>query len=255
MHTTRSPLPSAAAAAVFLATCFFVVPATTLADNGNASPTLSFFSGGNGAHADWFVTDDQPPGDLDGRAIRLLTTNGAPTFEKGYAGILFHHVTGIPALAFPDSSFWNKVPDAPGATLGSPRLVVQFQNAAGQFDGYGDLRENARGNDWEFVSDVPGPNPGQFPNGAWDVMGGPCVFRYNVTWSVVQSCFAGDTTLSVYIVADAYGIYHLIDGITVNNKTFSKAADNSNGDNTSAGPDLTLDPSLLPPALAGLLPH
>jgi len=72
---------------------------------------------------------------------------------------------------------------------------------------------------------------------------------------VVQSCFAGHTTLSVYIVADAYGIYHLIDDITVNGKTFSKAADNSNGDNTPAGPDPTLDPTLLPPVLAGLLPR
>jgi hypothetical protein len=213
---------------------------------------LSFFSGGNGGHADWFVTTDQPPGDFDMRAIRLITTNGAPTFEKGYAGILFHHVTGIPAAAFPDSSFWNKVPAAPGATLGSPRLVVQFQNAVGQFDGYADLRQNARLSDWEFVSDVPGNG---YPNGAWDVMGGPCGFLYNVQWTQVQGCFASDTTLSVYIVADAYGIYHLIDDITVNGKTFSKAADNGNGDNTPAGPDATLDPSLLPPILAGLLPR
>src|SRR6478736_7981908 len=97
------------------ATMLFVVPlftnpATTLADNGNASPTLSFFSGGNGAHADWFATNDQPPGDTDNQAIRLLTTNGAPTFDHGYAGILVHHVTGIPAAAFPDSAFWNKTP-------------------------------------------------------------------------------------------------------------------------------------------------
>jgi len=248
MHITRISLPTVASAAVFLMVSLFV--STTRADNGNASPTLSFFSGGNGAHADWFVTADQPPGDTDMRAIRLLTTNGAPTFEHGYAGILFHHVTGIPAAAFPDSSFWNKVPDAPGATLGSPRLVVQFQNALGQFDGYGDLRENARGNDWEHVSDVD-----DYPNAGWDVMGGPCGFRYNVHWQDVQTCFAGDTTLSVYIVADAYGVYHLIDDITVNGKTFSKASDNSNGDNTPAGPDATLDPSLLPPVLAGLLPH
>jgi hypothetical protein len=247
----RLSLPSIAAAALFL-----FVSTTTHADNGNASPTLSFFSGGNGAHADWFVTTDQPPGDTDMRAIRLETTNGAPTFEHGYAGILVHHVTGIPVAAFPDSSFWNKTPSLyPGEpyTVCSPRLVVQFQNAAGEFDGYADLRENTRGNDWEEVSDVD-----TYPNSAWDVMGGPglgCGFRYNVTWSVVQGCFAGDTTLSVYIVADAYGIYHLIDDITVNGKTFSKAADNSNGDNTPAGPDLTLDPSLLPPVLAGLLPH
>jgi hypothetical protein len=78
-------------------------------------------------------------------------------------------------------------------------------------------------------------------------MGGPCGFRYNVLWSVVQSCFAGHTTLAVYIVADAYGIYHLIDDITVNGKTFSSASDNSNGNNDPAGPMETIDLSLLPP--------
>jgi hypothetical protein len=96
-----------------------------------------------------------------------------------------------------------------------------------------------------------------FPNAAWDVMGGPCGFRYNVVWSAVQGCFAGDTTLAlaVFIVADAYGIYHLIDDITVNGKTFSSAADNSNGNNDPAGPTLTTDPSLLPPILPLVQPR
>jgi hypothetical protein len=223
------------------------VPTAAVADSGKASPTLSFFSGGNGGHADWLATSDQPPGDTDNQAIRLQTTNGAPTYAKGYAGILFHHVTGIPAADFPDSSFWNKTPDTyifEPYTQGSPRLVVAFQNAAGQFDGYGDLRENTRLNGWENVSDVT-----NFPNAAWDVMGGPppCGFVYNVKWSAVQACFAGDTTLAVYLVADAYGIYHLIDDITVNGKTFSSASDNGNGNNDPAGPTATTDPSLLPP--------
>lgn len=229
------------------------VPGAGLADSGNPPPTLSFFSGGNGAHADWLATSDQPPGDTDNQAIRLLTTNGAPTYEKGYAGILVHHVTGIPAADFPDSSFWNKTPDPyifQPYTQGSPRLVVAFQNAAGQFDGYGALRENLRGNEWEYVSDVPPA----YPNAAWDVMGGPCGFRYNVIWSVVQSCFAGDTTLSVFLVADAYGIYHLIDDINVYGKTFSSAADNGKGNNSSAGPTATTDPSLLPPVFLLALP-
>ena len=78
-------------------------------------------------------------------------------------------------------------------------------------------------------------------------MGGPCVFRYNVHWSDVQACFAGDTTLSVFLVADAYGIYHLIDDINVNGKAFSSASDNGNGKNDPVGPDATTDPSLLPP--------
>ena len=126
--------------AIFSVAIFFVAttpPTTAIADNGNAPTTMSFFSGGAGAHADWFVTADQPPGDLDRQAIRLITTNGFPTYEQGYAGILFHHVEGIPAEAFPDSEFWNKAPAGP--TLGSPRLVVAFQDAAGQFTGYGDF--------------------------------------------------------------------------------------------------------------------
>lgn len=228
------------------------VPGAGLADSGNPPPTLSFFSGGNGGHADWLATSDQPPGDTDNQAIRLLTTNGAPTYEKGYAGILVHHVTGIPAADFPDSSFWNKTPDPyifQPYTQGSPRLVVAFQNAAGQFNGYGALRENTRLNGWEHVSDQT-----NYPNAAWDVMGGPCVFLYNVKWSVVQSCFSGHTTLSVFLIADAYGIYHLIDDIDVDGKTFSSAADNGKGNNSSAGPTATTDPSLLPPLFLLALP-
>ena len=220
-----------------------------LADGGRASPSLSFFSGGNGAHADWLATSDQPPGDTDNQAIRLLTTNGAPTFAKGYAGILVHHVTGIPAADFPDSSFWNKTPDPyifEPYTQGSPRLVVSFQNAAGQYDGYAALRQVIRGNGWEEVSDVT-----DYPNSAWDVMNkpaGPCFpFAYSLTWSAAQACFAGDTTLAVYLVADAYGIYHLIDDITVNGTTFSSASDNGNGNNDPMGPMETTDLSLLPP--------
>jgi hypothetical protein len=68
-----------------------------------------------------------------------------------------------------------------------------------------------------------------------------------VVWSVVQSCFAGDMTLAVFLVADAYGIYHLIDDVTVDGKTFSSASDNGSGNNDPAGPDPTLDLSLLPP--------
>jgi len=226
------------------------IPAASLGNPGNPSPTLSFFSGGAGGHADWLATSDQPAGDTDNQAIRLVTTNGAPTYAKGYAGILFHHVTDIPAALFPDSSFWNRTPDPyPGepSTLGTPRLIVAFQNAAGTFDGYADLRQVFRGNDWENVSDQT-----DYPNSAWDVMntpfGAPCYpFRYSLKWPDVQACFAGDTTLAVYLTTDAYGIYHLIDDISVNGKTFSSASDNGNGNNDPAGPTATTDPSLLPP--------
>jgi hypothetical protein len=218
------------------------------ADNGSAPPTLSFFSGGDGAQGHWLSTSDQPPGDTDNQAIQLQTTNDAPTYSHGYAGILVHHVTGIPAATFPDSEFWVKTTNYTGASLGSPRLVVEFQDAGGNFVGYGDLRPLTLSSSWQDVNDTSMYGPS-----GWDVMGGPCGFRYNVHWTDVQGCFTGDTVLAVFIVADAYGINHLVDDITVAGKTFSSASDNGNGSNDPAGPSATTDPSLLPPNLLALL--
>jgi hypothetical protein len=209
-----------------------LLPAAALADSGNPPTTLSFFSSGGGAHADWLATVDQPPGDTDNQAIRLLTTT------QGYSGFLFHHVTGIPAEAYPDSSFWVRTPFFTGPSLGSPRLVVLFQDSLGQPVGYGDLRPLVLTPSWQLVA---GNN--------WDVMGGPCGYRYQVTWSVVQGCFATFTTLAVYMTSDPYGIEHRIDDVMTDGKLFSSASDNSNGQNAPAGPDATTDPSLLPPLI------
>jgi hypothetical protein len=216
-----------------------------LSDNGTASPTLSFFSGGGGAHADWLATSDQPPGDTDNQAIRLLTT----TASNGFAGILVHHVTGIPVASFPDSSFWLKAPpnNISGATLGSPRLVVEFQNAAGEGDGNAELDQNLRGTGWQQVSDVS-----DYPNSGWDIHSATCPFMYHKKWSVAQSCHAGDTVSSVFLVADPYGIFHLIDDLNVDGKTFTSAADNGQGNNDPAGP-ATSEPSLIPPSMLALL--
>jgi hypothetical protein len=209
------------------------------ADYGNAPTTMSFFSGGGGARADWFVTEDQPPGDTDRQAIRIQTTT------SGYAGILFHHVTGIPAAAFPDSSFWVRTPYPyflEPFTLGSPRLVVAFQTATGQPSGDASLTQNVRGNDWEHQSDTD-----QYPNSGWDVRSASCPNAYHVLWPVAQACHAGEFVRSAYITTDPYGIYHVIDDIEVNGKRFSSASDNGNGLNAPAGPDATTDASLLPP--------
>lgn len=216
-----------------------LLPAVALADSGNAATTLSFFSGGGGAHADWFVTADQPPGDTDNQAIRLQTTT------QGYAGILFHHVTGIPAEAFPDSSFWNRTPypyTFEPSTLGSPRLIVAFQTAAGEYSGNAELDQNVRLNGWEHVSDLT-----DYPNSGWDIHSALCGFEYHQLWTEAQRCHAGETVLAVYLTTDPYNIYHLIDDISVNGKRFSSASDNGGGNNSTAGPDATTDPSLLPP--------
>lgn len=240
------PLPFLAAAAALL-----MVPIIGMADTGNASPTLSFFSGGDGANAHWLNTTDQPPGDTDNQAIELQTTNDAPTFTQGYAGILVHHVNGVPAADFPDSSFWNKTPDmylGEPNTLGSPRLVVEFQTAAGTSDGDAELDENVRGNDWEQVSDqATNATAGAYPNSGWDIHSASCPFLYHQMWSLAQACHTGDIVSSVFIVADPYGIDHFIDDINVDGKTFSSASDNGDGINDPAGPTATLDLSLLPP--------
>lgn len=234
---------------VLIATGLLVAATSATADSGNPPPTLSFFSGGDGANAHWLNTVDQPPGDSDNQAIQLQTTNDAPTFSQGYAGILVHHVTGIPAAAFPDSAFWLRTTNYTGPSLGSPRLVVEFQDAAGNYVGNGQLRPLTLTPYWQDVNDQ-----GSYPNSGWDVSGGTCGYLYNVKWQTVQSCFASDTVLSVFIVADAYGYNHLIDDITVDGKTFSSASDNGNGNNEPAGPAPTTDPSLLPPNLLSLLP-
>jgi hypothetical protein len=224
-------------AGLAIVAAFVLAGASALADNGNPPPTLSFFSGGDGANVHWLATSDQPPGDTDNQAIQLQTTTGS----NGYAGILVHHVTGIPAAAFPDSSFWNKAPAGP--TLGSPRLIVLFQTATGVADGNAELDQNARTTDgWEQVSDVT-----DYPNSGWDIHSASCPFMYHKMWSVAQSCHMGDTVSAVYLTTDPYGITHLIDDINVDNKTFSSASDNGQGNNDPAGPAATTDPTLLPP--------
>src|SRR3954463_3596786 len=129
----------------------FALPATA-ADNGNAGPTLSFFSGGGGAHAGWVHTDDQPPGDTDGQAIHIHVT---PT---GYAGVLVHHVYGTPTAEYPTSKYDFRCVNCAGPSLGSPRLVIQFSDG-----GDASLRPLVWFQTWTTITD---------PN--WDNRGGSC---------------------------------------------------------------------------------
>ena len=225
------------AARPFLAAMFVVLFAVTVfavavAPASDPSTSLSFFSGGLGARANWVANN---------QAIRVSTTRLAASHVHGFAGILVQNVAGIPATRFPDASFRSKASDKPGRTLGSPRLMVEFQTERGTFVGYGALSENFRGSGWEAVDDRT-----NYPRASWEVNGGPCGSLANVKWATVQKCFARDTVASVFIVADPYGIDQLIDDMTVDGKTFSSAEGNAGGDNTRAGPDATTDPSLLP---------
>lgn len=190
------------------------------ADNGNAPPTLSFFSGGGGAHAGWVHTDDQPPGDTDQQAIRIHDTID-PT---GYAGVLVHHVYGTATASFPNSTFDFKA-DTPGPSFGYPRLVIRFSDG-----GRAELRPLTWQTTWSTVAD---------PN--WDNNGGTCGFVYQTTWNTVQACHIGTIVTNAYITTDPLiDVTFLVDNLNVDGKHFSSASDNGNGDNTTSffTPDL-----------------
>ena len=208
----------------------------------DSAPTLSFFSGGLGARATWLPRAGLPSPDGANQAIGLLTTPHGPDYLHGYAGILAHHVSGIPVASFPDPWFWNDTPPTrSGGPLPAPRLVVEFQNGAGRFVGYGALRQNTRTPGWVKVDDRT-----NYPRVAWELSGGPCGFLFDVRWQTVQACFRGDSVLSAFVVADPDGIRHVVDDVTIAGRTFSNDAANAGGRNDTAGPGPTTDRKLLP---------
>lgn len=200
-----------------LAALFLLPLGASAADNGNAHPTLSFFSGGGGAHAGWLATDDQPPGDTDHQAIQIhVTTNG-------FAGVLVHHVYGTPTDAFPNSSFWFKS-NLTGNSLGYPRLVIQFSDG-----GNASLRPLFWTTYWQNVAD---------PN--WDNNAGGCGFRFEVTWQAIQTCHPGTFITNEYITTDpGIDVDFLIDDLATAGKTWSSASDNGDGSGTDGADNTT----------------
>ena len=187
------------------------------ADQGNASPTLSFFSGGGGAHAGWVHTSDQPAGDTDDQAIQIHVTT------TGYAGVLVHHIYGLPAATFPDSSFDFKA-SMLGPSLGYPRLVIQFSDG-----GNASLRPLTWQTTWTTVA---GSN--------WDNNTGGCGFLYETTWTAIQTCHPGTFITNAYITTDpGITVDFLIDNLNVDGKHFSQAADNGNGTGTDGADNTT----------------
>jgi hypothetical protein len=241
------------AARLFLAPATVVLTALTLFAGSSSpaedsAPTLSFFSGGSGARATWLPHAGVPSRDGTADAIGLLTTPHGLDYLHGYAGILVHHVRGIAVASFADPWFWNDTPPTqPRGPLPAPRLVVEFQNGAGVFVGYAALRQNTRKSGWVRVDDRA-----NYPRVAWELSGGPCGFLFDVRWKTVQKCFAGDTVLSVFLVADPDGTRHVVDDLTIAGRTFSRAAENAAGWNDTAGPGSTTDrrmlPAVFPPA-------
>jgi hypothetical protein len=196
------------------------------ADNGNAPPTLSFFSGGGGAHAGWVHTDDQPPGDTDGQAIHIHVT---PT---GYAGVLVHHVYGMPTSTYPNSKFDFKSNLVSASSLGYPRLVILFSDG-----GRGELRPLTWQPNWTTVQDP-----------YWDNGGGLCGYNFQVTWQHIQACHPGTIVTNAYITTDpGIEVDFWIDNLETAGKRWTSASDNGNGDNSTATFTPDLLPAFLPP--------
>lgn len=187
----------------------FAGSALASTDNGNAPPTLSFFSGGSGANAHWQNDPNHSPADDNTQDIEIRTTTG-PT---GYAGVNVHHMAGTPTESYPNSSFEVKS-NAPGpggvASLGSPRLVVQFSDG-----GRGELRPLTVNQSWQQVGD---------PN--WDNNGGSCGYEFERPWNEIQQCHAGTVVTDVYLTTDPYGLTYWIDNLMTAGKTWNEAADN-----------------------------
>jgi len=189
------------------------VPASAQAaqDKGNARPTVSFFSGGQGANAHWQHDAADSPSDDNQQDIEINTT--AP---DGFAGVDVHHVYGTPTASYPDSSFDVKSDAASsGVSLGSPRLVVRFSDG-----GNASLRPLTNTTSWQTVA---GNN--------WDNNQGGCGFLFQATWNAIQACHPGTFVTDVFLVADPYDRTHWIDNLNTAGKTWSQAADNGRGDN------------------------
>lgn len=88
--------------------------------------------------------------------------------------------------------------DHTGGGGGSPRLVVEFSDG-----GRGELRPiNWVAGAWETVDGLaPSANVG------WDNNGGPCGYRYNVSWTEIMGCHAGETVTAIYLVNDSGWLY------------------------------------------------
>jgi hypothetical protein len=169
------------------------------------SSSLSFFSSGGGAHADWLHTEDQPAGDTDQQAFRVVDTT------TGYAGADVKHAEGLPVEEYPPSSFDFKA-SQPGPSLGYPRLLYLFDDGGNAY-----LRPLTWSTSWQTVSDDN-----------WDSNGGTCLFQYQKTWEDVQACHAGAIVTQIVFVTDpGINVTFLVDNLDTAGKVISNAGDNA----------------------------
>ncbi len=142
---------------------------------------------------------------------------------SSFAGINFHHVPAVAPATPPSFDFKA---DRSGASGGSPRLVILFNDG-------GNI--NLRPLTWvqdRWTSEGPGPTPDPLAATNWDNSGGRCGFLYEMTYVTVKACHAGAAVTAAFIVSDSGWLgapyKNWIDNIQYDGKTISQPSDNSN---------------------------
>ena len=179
-------------------------------------PNIHFFSGPQ-SDAHW-TPKDSSDNDKNGMSIELEV--GPATAGLTYAGWEFNHVEATPAPTR-EPYFFHKE-DRETASGGSPRLVIVFPNGNIQ------LRPDQWSTSWQKVGE--GDNDGN-----WDVYGGGCGFRYDVTYQEALACFPDALVQEVFMVSDsnwmpdkATGYTNWVDQIQYNGFVYSHPSDNNN---------------------------
>ena len=184
-----------------------------MASAERVKPTIRFFSAAQ-SDAHWTPLESA---DANRQSIELEV---GPASSFGYAGFELLHVEGTPAPTR-EPRFFHKE-DRVTDSGGSPRLVIRFANGNIQ------LRPDNWSTSWQFVGEGDG-------DGNWDVNGGSCVFKFDVTYQEALQCFPNAVVQSVFMVSDsnwqadkATGYLNWIDRLQYNGFEYSHASDNNN---------------------------
>lgn len=177
-------------------------------------PNIHFFSGEQSA-AHWTPKESS---DADRMSIELQV---GPTVGSSFAGFVLNRVEGTPPPER-EPYFFHKE-DRAGPSGGSPRLVLHFGGGNNI-----QLRPDNWLTGWTKVGEGDG-------DGNWDVSGGICGFRYDVTYQEALACHPGALLQSVFLVTDSNWLYqsgytNWVDQLQYDGHVFSHARDNSNSD-------------------------
>ena len=181
----------------------------------------AFFTGGTGT-AGWVSGIDPLVPGSPTQVIQL----SSPAFSLSdatynYSGFVAHAIDGLSASAISALSYDFQVttPGWNGGGSGSPRLVVDFNNANGQYAGNIQLDPvtSLASGVWQNMNAM---------TGAVDVSGGSCGYRYQASWATAAACFNGATVLDAYVVNDSgwvapSGFTVQIDNLNLNGTIYS----------------------------------